>query len=139
MEREIVFRGQTRRWGEKVNPKGNKLPGRWVYGGIFPGTGDFSIIYGGKTGPELKKFVVYSETVGQYIGLTDKNEQRIFEGDILEDSLGIRFIVRWDKNNARYLGFTLGKEPKIVYVGREPKAVIIGNAYDNPELMRKEQ
>ena len=139
MEREIVFRGQTRRWGEKVDPKGNKLPGRWVYGGIFPGTGDFSIIYGGKTGPELKKFVVYSETVGQYIGLTDKNEQRIFEGDILEDSLGVRFIVRWDKNNARYLGFTLEKEPKIVYVGREPKAVIIGNAYDNPELMQKEQ
>ena len=48
--REILFRGQTRRYGEKVRMgDGKKLPGNWVYGGIFPGTGDFSVIYGGNS------------------------------------------------------------------------------------------
>ncbi len=37
--REILFRGQTRRHGEKVNMRGDKLPGRWVYGGGLQGQG----------------------------------------------------------------------------------------------------
>ena len=33
---------------KKVNMAGDKLPGRWVYGGVLQGTGDYSIIYGGE-------------------------------------------------------------------------------------------
>lgn len=83
MNREILFRGQTRRYGEKVNMNGDKLPGVWVYGGIFPGTGDYSIIYGGETEKELKKFVVYSDTVGQYTGKSDMDGTWAFEGDVI--------------------------------------------------------
>lgn len=34
--REILFRGQTRRYGEKVTLSGEKIKSNWVYGGIFP-------------------------------------------------------------------------------------------------------
>ncbi len=39
--RAILFRGQTRKRGEKVRMSGGKLPGNWRYGGIFSGTGDY--------------------------------------------------------------------------------------------------
>ena len=42
--REILFRGQTRKYGEKVRMNGEKVKSNWVYGGIFPNNrgGDFS-------------------------------------------------------------------------------------------------
>ena len=82
-EREILFRGQTRRKGEKVRISGEPVDSNWVYGGIFPGEGDFSIIYQAK--PKIEKFTVYSDTVGQFTGLTDKNGlTKIFEYDIID-------------------------------------------------------
>lgn len=150
--REILFRGQTRKNGEKVKmTTGEKIPWHWVYGGIFPGTGDFSIIYGGATDKELEKHVVYSDTVGQFTGLTDKNGKRIFEDDILKiakksDGMGIYYfppltypvnvVVKWDMcawiweticGDKRYISFP---EAWCHY-----ECEVIGNIHDNPELL----
>lgn len=74
--REILFRGQLRRKGEKVNMAGEPLPSIWKYGGCAQ-YGGGAVIY--QAEPEIKKSPVYADTVGQYTGLTDKNGVKIFE------------------------------------------------------------
>ena len=74
----------------------------------------------------------------QYTGLKDKKGREIYEGDIFKTSYGsTKFlsVVEWDEINARFLGFTLERERKILYVGREPAVEVIGNIYENPELL----
>lgn len=93
MNREILFRGQTRKRGEKVRMDGTPVDGNWVYGGILQGTGDYSIIYGSADPDKIsvsniEKHVVHTDTVGQYTGLTDKNGVKIFEGDIVRYNSG---------------------------------------------------
>lgn len=128
MDREILFRGQTRKRGEKVRMDGTLVDGNWVYGGIFPGEGDFSIIY---SSHPVKKHVVYTDTVDQYTGLTDKNGVKIFEGDI------VRFP--WELGQAtdtvifRDGGFTLTHYWWATVL--DGKAEVIGNIHDNPELI----
>lgn len=46
------------------------MPSNWVYGGIFKGDGAYSVIY---TYDPIDKYPVYSDTVGQYTGVDDKN------------------------------------------------------------------
>ena len=81
----ILFRGQTRRFGEKVRATdGFPLPSNFVYGGLFPANDgqDFAIIY--QQYPDIKKFAVYADTVGQYINRDDIHGVKIFDGDILK-------------------------------------------------------
>lgn len=139
--REILFRGQTRRCGEKVNLKGEKLPGIWVYGGVLQCKGDFSIIYGGDSPNDINKHTVYTDTLGQYTGLTDKHGNRIFEGDIVKtdkygtgDGQGRNFEVA-----VEYGGFCLRDGWRRYNLRPDDGIEVIGNIYDNPELLGGEK
>ena len=80
---------------------------------------------------------VDSESVGQFTGLKDKNDKEIFEGDICEDVRGFKFVVVWD-DDARFLGRGIGAQQEYIrYVGQEPAVKVIGNIYENPELLVK--
>ena len=137
--RDILFRGQTRRKGEYiVNMAGDKCESHWVYGGIFPQNkdGDFAIIY--QQEPEIRKFTVYADTVGQYTGLTDKNGVRIFEGDIVECvSGGERAVISWLKYFAcfglSFDGWCCGFDD---YDFSLNDFKVIGNIHDNFEILK---
>ena len=115
--REILFRGKRK--------KGDK---RWVEGDLLHGYSGFGITnryYAGSS------FEVDPETVGQYTGLTDKNGARIFEGDIVKISNDEIFEVKYEDG-----GFTAG-----LFLGDWDygHVEVIGNIYDNPELVEVEQ
>jgi uncharacterized phage protein (TIGR01671 family) len=62
--------------------------GEWVYGYFVKLTDNSCYIYTGEfhigIGVICEKFKVISETLGQFIGLIDKHETKIFDGDIVK-------------------------------------------------------
>ena len=96
---------------------------------------------------ELQKFDVIPETVGQYTGLTDKNGKKIFEGDIVlvpyidpifkctwnDTSPCERAIVKYC-NGMFYVEY-IESGDKFTLSAMDGYMKIIGNIYDNPELL----
>lgn len=72
------------------------------------------------------------KTIGQFIGLLDRNGGKIFEGDILNVD-GVIYACRWDDGNFEF-GLANNKESfGIAYATLNMK--VIGNIHDNPELL----
>lgn len=119
MDREILFKGCT------------VLGNRWIKGIYIPFTDkQFGYIIDRVTGEQI---LCYNKSIGQYTGFTDKNGENIFEGDIMQlCSACYPCLVYWDgkgwawKQNGKRREIDLTRE----------KMCIIGNLYDNPELLR---
>ena len=129
--REILFRGQIRKKGERVTIGGLPLDSKWIYGGIFASNtkSDRCII---TSYDDFKKYPVHADTVGQFKGLTDRNGVKIFEGDILKYYKKL-FFVEYDKNLARFLV----KKPNGAFIPTVfNDCEIVGNIYDNPEFLK---
>lgn len=84
---------------------------------------------------------IVPETTGQFIGLYDKDEKEIFEGDIL-DFNGITVEVRFVRGVFAFL--VNGNLDKELYgdcygvCRTDLFAKVIGNVYDDPELLKEE-
>ena len=85
-------------------------------------------------------FNVNESTVGQFTGLTDKNGEKIFEGDIVNilpevDEIG---VIEWEDDEAM---FVLNAEGWYAnFDNYYPEDVeVIGNIHDNPELLEGRQ
>lgn len=138
--REILFRGKRHN-------------GDWVVGNLFiPDKEDAPTEICVGTNVIRITYDVIPETVGEYTGLTDKNGNKIFEGDIVETD-GYIFVVKFGKcggvannDNYGYMGFYFDGFDKITkdcigyglrndicyFTERE----VIGNIHDNPELLK---
>ena len=118
--REILFRGQ-RIYNRK-----------WSDGYYVKRQGDHLLFSFDRMGITRK---VIPETVGQFIGLLDKNGKKIFEGDILRHSDKFESIIAkviYERMGYRLIGL---KEP--IYWNFHSEFEIIGNIHDNPELLCK--
>lgn len=79
-----------------------------------------------------------SDTICQYIGLTDKNDKKIWENDIVElpDEEGY-FTCKWEEDAARFVmngdGLTVDFDNYWSY-----QTEVAGNIFDNPELLEVE-
>ena len=135
--REILFRGKRLDNGE------------WIDGMLFDGE-HFAVIADkimqSDWHPTIDNFLIFGkqvipETVGQYTGLNDKNAKKIFEHDILKayDPLDKRYFIGVVKYfDASFYICDTNSVP--CYFGEysftDFEVEVIGNIYDDPELMK---
>lgn len=125
--REILFRGKRVDKGE------------WTEGYLFKQWNRTFLLWG-MTGDIPNMTEVISETVGQYTGLTDKNGEKIFEGDIIRGYWNAVFVVYYDEEYCQFRGKVHeGLHRALDYCGFMNKIEVIGNIYDNPELLGVEK
>lgn len=126
--REILFRGKQFTEDE------------WIYGYVTNVDGGFSTMID----LENTEDVVHSETIGQYTGLTDKNGNKIFEGDIiLSCEYNDIYLVKYF-DNENYPAFDCVPYVPfcecngLSFLVNEEGCEVIGNIHDNPELLKGE-
>lgn len=85
-------------------------------------------------------YEVIPSTIGQYTGMDDRNDTKIFEGDIVEvNRLGgkYRYQICYDKGLASFIGLRGIGYTTFTY--DSDGFEIIGNVYDNPELLKERE
>lgn len=146
--REILFRGKSVETGEWICGWYCEASfGRWP---LCPSIADSEKARCGEFG----FCEIVPETVCQFTGLCDKNGTKVFEGDIIQnisfDETVYYGVVRFGKYNTPFreeetnVGFFLEWVPDfawrrdLAHWTEKDYIEIVGNIYDNPELLEVE-
>lgn len=127
--REILFRGK------------DADSGLWCYGDLsFSRDRKPHIRFWAHNGYLVRE--VMPETVGQFTGFVDKNKKRIFEDDILastyEEENAVHELVLW-YNNGWHIRWKQAEPDVIWQQDMDRYSEIVGNIWDNPELLEVEK
>ena len=125
--REIKFRGRVK----------NTNKPQWVYGIVIPpqysSWEDWTLFDG------ERRWIVDTETVGQYTGIMDSEENEIYEGDIIS----LPYRRRTETGVVYYVnGCYLVKNKVFLHDDKLDSVVffkeihVIGNIHDNPDLFK---
>ena len=126
--RDIIFRGKREDNGEWINESETYIKG-----------GDGTWLCD-ESNDVVK---VLPETVGQYTGLTDKNGVKIFEGDILGGYLDDNYPENQTVMEVVWCNYwwgtkEIGCDPDLLEWEDGEILEIVGNVFDNPEMMKGE-
>lgn len=107
--------------------------GEWIYGDLMQNVDCIKIREQEKDIKHISKsFEIIPETVGQYIGLTDKNGTMIWEGDIVKHYNSV-YEISYITKYARFAGRNSNCIFASIPFGNTE---VIGNIHDNPELLK---
>lgn len=135
--REIMFRGKYIQDGE------------WTYGSLVTceaGTFIFQerdIMKGLDVDGWLngcRMIEVIPETVGQWTGLCDKNGVKIFEGDVVDcPCYTVSYVADVNESKGMIAGWCIQRHnfEGWGYLECDDDHVVLGNPWDNPELMKR--
>lgn len=131
------------RWLFKAKRADN---GEWVQGYLY-GIWEKRYILWGMTNDVPNMIEVDPTTICQCTGMKDKNGKLIWENDIVKDKNSNFYIAIWWNDYYQYcwvciksiIEIFVGRKRDLWVIAENFKIEVIGNIFDNPELLESEE
>lgn len=119
----------------KIKFRGKRIDnGEWVYGCLTRYSKEMSYITVDLVENEV--YQVYTETVGQFTGLEDKNNKEIYKGDIIKNTIGKLEKIVFNRGAFKTQSISYPNANLYLLDSYSDYIQVIGNIHDNPELMQ---
>ncbi|MRS25819.1 YopX family protein [Bacillus sp. RIT694] len=121
----------------KIKCRGKDERGKWHYGYYVDGYMFDSMTGGMVTVPFIVQAQlnnsqrVVVETVGQFTGVINLNEEELYEGHIVKNAFGEEYKIIWDETRCQFIAVTTIEDGSEWYQNVSRSLEIIGDSYKN--------